>query len=178
MSLFSSSPATCTAARSAGVSTVRELSSDANARDEISSLLTSNEAQFVAVHVDYIVSEGHWLDSLVAELLPKREADGSGAVFIAIVKPCATAEPAAELHPFRPRQSTGKFRGEYPEGNTGFRRLLLAFVHHDHTRRDEVQRFDAAHLDVLGGGGYGAMSARALVQELAFRLGHAPKYGA
>lgn len=181
LALFSTSLDACAAAKAAGVTSVRHLSSpeSESASQEVLALLTDDEKKLVVVHVEHPVTPGHWLDALVAQLLPQREADDSGRFFVAAVQKCADSKEAA-THPFRPRQSFAKRDGAYAPGadESATHRLLLAFVHHDHTRCDAVERFDAGDVEAAGSGAYGTMSAHVWIKETAFRLGFAPKYGA
>lgn len=188
LALFSTSQDACAAAKTAGVASVHHLSPSESdsARQEILALLAGDEdkkhQQLVVVHVEHAITPGHWLEELVAELLPQREADGSGKFFIAVAQKCSasTQVPPMPSHPFRPRQSFAKRDGAYAPGadESATHRLLLSFVHHDYTRCDAVELFDAAHVDALGGGAYGTMGVHVFIKETAFRLGFAPKYGA
>jgi hypothetical protein len=183
LALFSTSQDACATAKAVGVATVRHVSSSESESErtsqEVLTLLTDDEKKLVVVHVEHPVSPGHWLDALVAQLLPQREADGSGKFFVAVVQKCAGSKESP-MHPFRPRQSFAKHDGAYAPGSdeSATHRLLLAFVHHDHTRCDAVERFNAADVEAVGGGAYGTMSAHVWIKETAFRLGFAPKYGA
>lgn len=182
MALFSPSESAVEAAKAAGVGSSKLFGAGnggEEVRGEILKLLAAEKSkQLVVVHVDHEMTTGHWVDQLVAELLPQRETDGSGKVFIAVVQRAPERSTPETSHPLRPRQSYEKRDGKYEEGMTSSHRLLLAYVHHDHTRRDASERFDAEHVDLVGGGGYGTMGAHVFIKETAFRLGFAPKYGA
>lgn len=141
-------------------------------------LLAATGKQLVFIHE----TEGavaNWTRALVSDLLRADDAH----TLVAVVKASNAPLPLpTEANAFRPRQSYEKVDGKYCDANWDGpatappRRLLLAFYQKDRTRRDDAQRLEEAQVDALGS--YGAMSALMFAQEVAFRLGFAPKYGA
>ncbi|KDO21964.1 hypothetical protein SPRG_12830 [Saprolegnia parasitica CBS 223.65] len=76
-----------------------------------------------------------------------------------------------------PKQSWAKVHNSYrTDAVESQRALAYAFYARDQVRPDTLERFDPASM--LAHGGYGILQAHAALQEIAFRLGYAPKYGA
>lgn len=188
MSFFSDSSSVCARVRAFGVSKTQCVSSDAqsgisssSAAHEIEHLLTSEHhgKQFVVLHLSRFPQANDWVDTMLATLW---ENNRRQSVLFSIIQPSKHPYNAATIvarHPLCPRQSIDKVDGRYLNDSPDLSdcgRLLYCCYQHDRTRRDGVQRWNEADIDTQGA--YGAMHASIVMPELAFRLGHAPKYGA
>mmetsp|Transcript_8148 Transcript_8148/g.30058 ORF Transcript_8148/g.30058 Transcript_8148/m.30058 type:complete len:366 (+) Transcript_8148:228-1325(+) len=78
----------------------------------------------------------------------------------------------------RPPQSHSRLGGvSIPTGSCGAARFaVLATIHLDGVRADHVEAFDLD--EICAKGGHGTLRAEHVIQEVAFKLGRAPKYGA
>lgn len=180
LALFSTQPSARALAQSLGVPQVADADAP-EAEAAARALLETDDKQLVFVHA--AAGSALWTRALVRDLLEKNDGGGDATrCLVAVVRSAQLPHrPPTDASAFRPRQSFEKVDGKYLEAPekadpAELRRLLLAFYQQDRTRRDHVQRLDEAQIDALGG--YGAMSALMFAQEVAFRLGYAPKYGA
>ncbi|KAG9404507.1 hypothetical protein AC1031_004714 [Aphanomyces cochlioides] len=76
----------------------------------------------------------------------------------------------------RPKQSWQKRDGEYAIDDKIAATLVYSFCLEDQTRQDTLESFN--EMEIVQRGGYGTMQAHVALQEIAFRLGYVPKYGA
>ncbi|TYZ58040.1 hypothetical protein PybrP1_002884 [[Pythium] brassicae (nom. inval.)] len=170
---FSAAESARALAKALGIADVHDAQAD-TAEPAARALLATGGKQLVVVH-ETVGGVANWTRALVSDLLSADDAH----TLVAVVKASNEALPTpAEPNAFRPRQSFEKVDGAYASGaeTAAPRRLLLAFYQKDRTRCDGAQRLEEAQVDTLGS--YGAMSALMFAQEVAFRLGFAPKYGA
>ncbi|CCI43359.1 unnamed protein product [Albugo candida] len=121
------------------------------------------------------------LDSLLSYYVSYTDAIHAAQVFVSVVQYSSSGmkEYVSEettSNSYRPRQSFEKVDGDYVDDKTAPQYFLLSFYQHNRVRKDEVQRYDI--LDIAHKNGYGSMNLRALIKEIAFRLGCTPKYGA
>jgi hypothetical protein len=108
--------------------------------------------------------------ALPGGLVPR--AFGAGG---AGVPPPPPPPPPPAIHALRPRQSAPPLEPA-GDGRDAALQLLVAYFHDGTTRRDAAAAFTEPA--VCAHGANGAAPAAALLAEIAFKLGRAPKYGA
>ncbi|KAF0692389.1 Aste57867_16535 [Aphanomyces stellatus] len=165
------STSTDTCAKLAHAATMEHSSMD-KLPARILQILAPGTRTIVVVHVPNVPDA---LDRCLASILT-----ASPHCFVGVVQ--ATDQqppPPSTVAAFPlPKQSWQKRAGVYMEeiSTTTTSWLIYAFYLRHQTRQDTVTAFDDTA--ILRHGGYGAMQAPVALQEVAFRLGYVPKYGA
>nr|CCA20384.1 conserved hypothetical protein [Albugo laibachii Nc14] len=150
---------------------------DAEILECVKSSLSKGSNTLVFLHL----AETHLdlLDSLVRYYVS--DEVNAAQVFVSVVQNASSrmeeyVSNATISNVYRPRQSFTKVDGAYVDDNTAPQYFVLSYFQHNRIRKDDVKRYELS--EFAHRNGYGSMNLRALIKEIAFRLGCTPKYGA